>query len=110
MWNILRFIDEVVLGDYWDFRIEWTNDAGRVKDPKALGTYLREQHVLLRRVKADVGMEQIGRASCRERVCTYVEISVVAVSFKKKIQQSIEDLAITIIKHCELDIFLINIS
>src|SRR3546814_8133479 len=57
MWNILRFIDEVVLGDYWDFRIEWTNDAGRVKDPKALGTYLREQHVLLRRVKADVGME-----------------------------------------------------
>src|SRR3546814_14035330 len=28
--------------------------------------------------------EQIGRASCRERVCKYVEISVVAVSLKKK--------------------------
>src|SRR3546814_14723799 len=27
---------------------------------------------------------QIGRASCRERVCQYVKISVVAVSFKKK--------------------------
>src|SRR3546814_1439608 len=27
---------------------------------------------------------QIGRASCRERVCPYVSISVVAVSFKKK--------------------------
>src|SRR3546814_19874086 len=27
----------------------------------------------------------IGRASCRERVCQYVEISVVAVSLKKKI-------------------------
>src|SRR3546814_12677057 len=27
---------------------------------------------------------EIGRASCRERVCTYVEISVVAVSLKKK--------------------------
>src|SRR3546814_18409821 len=27
---------------------------------------------------------QIGRASCRERVCQYVEISVVAVSLKKK--------------------------
>src|SRR3546814_13424645 len=26
---------------------------------------------------------QIGRASCRERVCQYVEISVVAVSLKK---------------------------
>src|SRR3546814_17534977 len=28
---------------------------------------------------------QIGRASCRERVCQYVWISVVAVSLKKKI-------------------------
>src|SRR3546814_20729130 len=27
---------------------------------------------------------EIGRASCRERVCQYVEISVVAVSYKKK--------------------------
>src|SRR3546814_6273739 len=27
---------------------------------------------------------QIGRASCRERVCQYVQISVVAVSLKKK--------------------------
>src|SRR3546814_13342932 len=31
--------------------------------------------------------EQIGRASCRERVCEYVEISVVAVSLKKKTHQ-----------------------
>src|SRR3546814_13888306 len=29
---------------------------------------------------------QIGRASCRERVCQYVEISVDAVSLKKKQQ------------------------
>src|SRR3546814_17321054 len=29
-------------------------------------------------------VDQIGRASCRERVCQYVYISVVAVSFKKK--------------------------
>src|SRR3546814_12460190 len=32
----------------------------------------------------DVGADQIGRASCRERVCKYVSISVVAVSLKKK--------------------------
>src|SRR3546814_15751937 len=34
----------------------------------------------------DVGAsdEEIGRASCRERVCQYVSISVVAVSLKKK--------------------------
>src|SRR3546814_13938418 len=30
---------------------------------------------------------QIGRASCRERVCQYVWISVVAVSLKKKKKQ-----------------------
>src|SRR3546814_13551653 len=29
-------------------------------------------------------IRQIGRASCRERVCQYVSISVVAVSLKKK--------------------------
>src|SRR3546814_15230165 len=29
-------------------------------------------------------VDKIGRASCRERVCQYVEITVVAVSLKKK--------------------------
>src|SRR3546814_16700690 len=31
------------------------------------------------------GVTQLGRASCRERVCQYVSISVVAVSLQKKI-------------------------
>src|SRR3546814_16624771 len=31
---------------------------------------------------------EIGRASCRERVCQYVEISVVAVSLKKQRQRT----------------------
>src|SRR3546814_19238241 len=31
-------------------------------------------------------LPEIGRSSCRERVCQYVLISVVAVSFKKKKQ------------------------
>src|SRR3546814_18531810 len=31
--------------------------------------------------------EEIGRASCRERVCQYVELSVVAGSLKKKNKQ-----------------------
>src|SRR3546814_16186983 len=31
-----------------------------------------------------VAMAQIGRASCRERGCQYVKVSVVAVSLKKK--------------------------
>src|SRR3546814_10987368 len=33
-----------------------------------------------------IDLDQIGRASCRERVCQYVSISVVAVSLKKKIK------------------------
>src|SRR3546814_15712370 len=33
---------------------------------------------------AVIEVREIGRASCRERVCQYVEISVVAVSLKKK--------------------------
>src|SRR3546814_14844870 len=38
-----------------------------------------EAHRLL-----DAGRNEIGRASCRERVCQYVSISVGAVSLKKK--------------------------
>src|SRR3546814_13492550 len=34
---------------------------------------------------------KIGRASCRERVCQYVSISVVAVDFKKKQQKNYID-------------------
>src|SRR3546814_14127082 len=33
--------------------------------------------------RAAAGLDQIGRASCRERVCQYVSISVVAVLLKK---------------------------
>src|SRR3546814_5518072 len=35
-------------------------------------------------VRRVVVVEEIGRASCRDRVCQYVSISVVAVSFKTK--------------------------
>src|SRR3546814_12823188 len=35
---------------------------------------------------------QIGRASCRERVCQYVSISVVAVSLKKKLSKIVQNI------------------
>src|SRR3546814_18048136 len=35
---------------------------------------------------------EIGRASCRERVCQYVSISVVAVSLKKKQANKIDNM------------------
>lgn len=43
-----------VLGSQMDFTYEWC--TGRlVKDPDALGTYLREQHVMLSRTEEDIG-------------------------------------------------------
>lgn len=82
MWNVMQFIDDTVLGSFSDFEREWADAWGRIADPKALGTYLREQHVLLRRLKSDVGLE-LPKVS---RIIEYVDYDVKAV-------QSIEDLA-----------------
>lgn len=57
IWNVMRFIAPDALGDYQDFIREYCGYGTRLADPKALGTYLREQHVFLRRTKADVGGE-----------------------------------------------------
>src|SRR3546814_13945355 len=43
------------------------------------------RHVDLKRLRAEVdALTKHGNASCRERVCQYVKISVVAVTLKKK--------------------------
>ncbi|MCE2724808.1 MAG: DEAD/DEAH box helicase [Betaproteobacteria bacterium] len=81
-WNVMQFIDNTVLGSYSDFAREWVDDFLRIKDPKALGTYLREQHVMLRRLKSDVGLEL-------PKVSRIVE----HVSYDAKAVQSIEELA-----------------
>ncbi|AJG18792.1 DEAD/DEAH box helicase [Cupriavidus basilensis] len=57
IWNIMRAIDSAVLGPTGDFTREWTDGTGAMKDPEALGTYLREQHVFIRRTKRDVGQQ-----------------------------------------------------
>lgn len=82
MWNVMQFIDDAVLGSYADFQREWVDHNGRIQDPKALGTYLREQHVLLRRLKSDVGLE-LPKVS---RIVEYV-------SYDAKAVQNIEALA-----------------
>lgn len=53
---VMRFIDPAVLGSFEDFFREWTS-GGHIADPVALGSYLREQHVFLRRTRSDVGRE-----------------------------------------------------
>lgn len=82
IWNVMQFIDDQVLGSYEDFSREWTDGSGRIKDPTALGTFLREQHVFLRRLKSDVGL-QLPKVS---RIVEYVDYDAKAV-------QSIEALA-----------------
>ena len=58
IWNIMRAIDPSILGDWDDFCREWVvRGTERLADPKAMGTFLREQHAFLRRTKLDVGKE-----------------------------------------------------
>lgn len=69
IWNIMQFINSTVLGSRDDFIREWckggTSMAGKLllSDPKALGSFLREEHAFLRRTKGDVGqhMDPVNR-------------------------------------------------
>lgn len=54
IYTIMGYLKPEVLGAYDSFMREWAPN-GRIKDPKALGTFLREQQVFLRRTKRDVG-------------------------------------------------------
>ena len=51
----MQFIRPDVLGSSHDFYREYCSVNGALSEPKALGTFLREQHAFLRRTKADVG-------------------------------------------------------
>jgi len=58
IYNVLDLIKPQCLGEPGDFVWEWCKgDLKKVDDPKALGTYLRENMLMLRRTRADVGRE-----------------------------------------------------
>lgn len=57
IFNVLNCMKEGCLGEEYEFSREWCGFGKAVKDPKALGTYLREQYLLFRRTRADVGMQ-----------------------------------------------------
>jgi SNF2 family DNA or RNA helicase len=57
IWNIMQFIAPDILGTLQDFLREWCIDDRQVRDPDALGAFLREQNVMLRRTKRDVGQQ-----------------------------------------------------
>ncbi len=58
LWNIMNVIKPGALGTRSDFLREWVGyNAKSVTDPKALGAYLRENFLMLRRTRKDVGRE-----------------------------------------------------
>lgn len=61
IWNIYNILQEDIIGSNEDFHREWCTPIGngkyKVNNPDALGQYLREQHLLIRRTKKDVGLE-----------------------------------------------------
>lgn len=55
MFHVVEAVEPGALGEYWDFDREWCSHNGPkaiVKDPEALGTYLRELQLVLRRERA----------------------------------------------------------
>lgn len=61
IFNVVNFLEEGALGEWVDFTTEWCDSDGSgkwvVEDPQALGTFLREQNLALRRSNEDVGNE-----------------------------------------------------
>ncbi len=58
IFSIANIIRPGCLGTWLEFEREWVGEDGKkVENPKALGTYLRENNIMLRRTRKDVGKE-----------------------------------------------------
>lgn len=59
MWNIMDVISPGCLSAYDEFIREWCrgSERGKVANPKALGTFLRDRHLYLRRTRQEVGRD-----------------------------------------------------
>lgn len=57
IFTIMDLIKPGCLNSKEEFMREWTKNWKEVSDPKALGSYLRENFLFLRRTRKDVGME-----------------------------------------------------
>ena len=57
-YNIMNVVKKGCLGSLDEFTREWAGGYGRIiKDPAAFGSYLRSQHLFLRRTRKEVGRE-----------------------------------------------------
>jgi SNF2 family DNA or RNA helicase len=60
IYNVLDALRPGCLGNHEEFLREWCTDHGgspRIEDPRAFGTWAREQGLILRRTRAEVGRE-----------------------------------------------------
>lgn len=62
MWEVLQCVAPDHLGTKYEFLNEWcgaTNTRGQaeIQDPKAFGTYLRDQGIMIRRTRRDVAID-----------------------------------------------------
>ncbi len=79
IWQIYNILEENIIGSEDEFTREWCSSLGegksKVNNPEALGRYLREQHLLIRRTKKDVGIE-IGKVTRIVETVNYDEARV----------------------------------
>lgn len=59
IFNVVNLINPGSLDSFSNFQREWCSfgNSRVVKDPAALGAYLKEQHIMLRRTRKEVGRE-----------------------------------------------------
>lgn len=60
IFNVINALQPGRLGTHGEFAIEWCEGhlhKQRLRDPVAFGSYLREQHIMLRRTRREVGRE-----------------------------------------------------
>lgn len=60
IFNILEILSPGAVGTFEEFKREWCSQAFRhdtLDEPDAFGSYLRDQHLMIRRTRAEVGRE-----------------------------------------------------
>ena len=57
IYNVLDLISPGCLGDRGDFVREWFGYGKITMDPDALGSFIKEKHLMVRRTRADVGRD-----------------------------------------------------
>lgn len=62
IWSVMDVIKPDALGSLDDFKSEWCDWGGRVREPMVLNSFMKKQGMILRRTPEEVGM-QFGEAS-----------------------------------------------